>query len=87
VIVDSIVIDRLLLRRVYMSQVKWLARQVQDLCGEAGPHVDGGEDGQQKTQAGVGATTSLYLFHFLFLLYMYLHRFVSGPMYFSSFVK
>jgi hypothetical protein len=60
-----------------------------DLCGEAGPRVMSTvvKTGSQKTQAGVGITTSLYLFHFLFLLYMYSCRFVSGPMYFSSFVK
>jgi hypothetical protein len=45
-----------------------------DLCGEAGPRVMStvAKTGSQKTQAGVGITTSLYLFfHFLFLLYMY----------------
>jgi hypothetical protein len=41
-----------------------------DLCGEAGPHVMStvAKTGSQKTQAGVGITTSLY---FYFLLYMY----------------
>jgi hypothetical protein len=36
-----------------------------DLCGEAGPRVMStvAKTGSQKMQAGVGATTSLYLFH------------------------